>query len=107
MDWKTLSDWLHFVLGLAILAFPVAAGVATKIATDVRRGDRRKFWSSQLWLDLPALVMMVALARAVASHYELQPEVAGGLGALFGYMGPRIVDVFLNIYLQHRLPRDY
>lgn len=101
-----LPEWAQFMLGLVSLWFTVAVGAATKIATDVRRGDRHKFWSRQLWFDLPALFMMMALARAVGSHYDLSSDVAGGLGALFGYLGPRMVDVVLSQYISRNAPRD-
>ena len=104
MDWKHFPEWVQFAAGFLILVLAVVVGTATKIATDVRRGDRHKFWSRQLWFDLPALFMMIALARGVATHYDLHPEVAGGLGAFFGYMGPRLVDVVLSVYLTRRPP---
>lgn len=99
-------DLLQFLLGLLALGFAVLAGSITKIAADVKRGDRHKFWSHQLWFDIPALFMMVAVARGVSVYFEFPPDVAAGVGAFLGYIGPRGLDAMFSRYVNRRSPGE-
>lgn len=86
-----------------------AVGAVAKIADDVKNGHRVKFWSSQLWLDIPAVLMMMLVAWGVADYYDVSPGVGAALGSLLGWAGPRAVDVFLSRKLRiqfHQRDKD-
>ena len=107
MDWKTVfGEFTQFAVGTVALLIAVVSGAVTRIATDVRRGDRHKFWSRQLWLDVPALFMMVAIARGIAVYFEFPSDIAGGVGAALGYIGPRMVDTVFSRYVARTSPED-
>ena len=109
MPWKNMPpEWLavliealrnsEFLAGVkAFLAVLVAAGVGVmaKVADEVKSGDRRKFFSNQLWLDVPALLMTAAITIGVSAYYSLPGPVSAGVSVFLGYAGPRIIDVWL------------
>lgn len=109
MPWKDMPpEWLsaliealrasEFLAGVkAFLAVLTAAGVGVmaKVADEVKSGGRRKFFSRQLWLDVPALLMMATVAMGVAAYYDAPGPVSAGISVFLGYVGPRIIDVWL------------
>lgn len=96
MPWKSGPDFWQTILGLLAMACATASGAIAKIADDVKNGDRPKFWSRQLWLDLPAVVMMAILAVSTTLYYGLSPGVGAGIGTVLGWVGPRIVDMVIG-----------
>ena len=109
MPWKNMPPgWLadliealrdsEFLAGVkAFLAALAAAGVGVmaKVADEVKSGGRRKFFSSQLWLDVPTLLMTATITVGVAAYYDLPGPVTAGVSVFLGYAGPRIIDVWL------------
>lgn len=76
----------------------VGVGLMAKIADEVKRGDRERFFSKRLFLDLPALVMMSLVSIGVSAYLSLSGPVAAALGAAMGYVGPRVVDAWLHAH---------
>lgn len=95
VPWRNGPDFWQFIQALAAMLIATAAGAIAKIADDVKTGNRKKFWSRQLWLDIPAVLMMMFIAWGVAEQYDLAPGVGAALGSLLGWAGPRAVDVVL------------
>lgn len=109
MPWKNMPpDWIAAVIDAlrhsefwsgmkAFTAILVASGVGVvaKIAGEVKNGERRKFFSVQLWLDVPTLFMAAIMTVGLATYYDMPGEVSGAVGVVFGYAGPRIVDAWL------------
>lgn len=102
MPWKNIPpDWLavliealrnsEFLAGVkAFLAVLAAAGVGAmaKVADEVKSGERRKFFSKQLWLDVPALLMTAVIAIGVTAYYDLPGSVSAGISVFLGYAVP-------------------
>ena len=96
MPWRNGSDLWHLIQALAATLIATAAGAIAKIADDVKTGNRKKFWTRQLWLDIPAVLMMMFVAWGAAEYYGLTPGVGAALGSLLGWAGPRTVDAILG-----------
>lgn len=102
MPWRNLPEWIShspewFKLALGFLAMLAAAGVGAmaKIADDIKTGERERFWSKKLFLDLPAWVLMTLVAIGLSEHYELSNAVGIGLGSFLGWAGPRVLDTVI------------
>lgn len=109
MPWRNLPpDWLAATLDAirnsefwrgakAFIAMFTAAGIGAmaKVAGEVKRGQRPKFFSAQLWLDVPAVLMLALIAIGLASYYDLTGPMAAGLSTMLGYIGPRVVDTLI------------
>lgn len=100
VPWKNDPDLFQFLVGLLTMLITTAAGAIAKVADDVKNGNRRKFWSKQLWLDVPAVVMMAILAASFAEYANLPTGIGAGVGAIFGWAGPRTVDVLIGYKLR-------
>lgn len=110
MSWKIMPpEWLavliealrnsEFLAGVkAFLAVLAAAGVGVmaKVADEVKSGERRKFFSKQLWLDAPALLMTATITIGVAAYYDLPGPVAAGVSVFLGYAGPRAIGIWIS-----------
>lgn len=101
MPWRNLPpDWLaekldELILYLSILS-AVALGMAAKVASEVKGGDREKILSSRLLLDVPAVLMMAAITYGIAEYFGLRAGSAGAVGAVLGYLGPRAAHLLIN-----------
>lgn len=95
MPWKNSPELWQIILGIAATALSVSVGSMAKIAEEVKRGYRHKFFTKQLWLDVPALWVMIVLAWGIIEYYDLSGGAAAAVGAVFGYLGPRIMDAIV------------
>lgn len=101
MPWKNLPpDWIaeqiERILLYISLVSAVALGTITKVATEVRNGERDKILGSRLLLDLPAVLMMASVAYGAGEFMELGAGATGAIGALLGYLGPRTAYLLIN-----------
>lgn len=107
MPWKQLPpEWWaekldELILVISLLS-AVTLGTVTKVATEVRDGDRDKILSRRLFLDVPAVFMMGAITYGVAEYFNLQAGSAGAVGAVLGYLGPRTAYLLIDA-LAHRI----
>lgn len=105
MPWRNLPEWIAHLPDwaqwvMSMVAFLLAAGVGTvaKIADDVKSGDRDKFWTKQLYLEVPAVGMMALIGAGIAQHFELAEYAASALTAFLGWGGPKTITVILTAY---------
>ena len=94
------SDFWQGMLAFLGTIITAGVGLMAKVADEVKTGDRRKFFSKALWLELPVLLMMAIVAIGVAAYYDLPGPVAGGISTVFGYAGPKIVDSLFLMFLR-------
>lgn len=107
MPWKHLPpDWwaekLDKLILLASMISAVMLGMITKVAAEVRDGDRDKILSRRLLLDAPAVLMMGAITYGIAEYFGLRAGSAGAVGAVLGYLGPRATYLLIDA-LAHRI----
>lgn len=107
MPWKQLPpDWWAEKLDELFLFFSllsaVVIGTVTKVATEVKEGDREKILSSRLLLDAPAVLMMASVTYGVVEYLDLGAGAAGAIGAVLGYLGPRTAYLLVDA-LAHRI----
>lgn len=96
-EWMThLPDWLQWAAGLLAMLGAILLGALAKIADDVKSGDRRKFWSKQMWLELPALGMMTLVGWGLTEHYSLGSGASVVLGAVLGWSGPKVLEAIIE-----------
>jgi hypothetical protein len=106
MHWRELIDDLalrladgDFIKGVStFLGALCTAGVGmmARISDDVKKGRREKLLSVDLWVEVPAWFMMALITVGVSAYYELPGSVGAGLGTFFGYVGPRVIDIWLS-----------
>lgn len=107
MPWKQLPpDWWaeridQLFLFLSLLS-AVALGTVTKVATEVKEGERDKILSSRLLLDVPAVLMMASVTYGIVEYLGLGAGAAGAIGAVLGYLGPRTAYLLIDA-LAHRI----
>lgn len=105
MPWKDSSFWQALIQAgelwwedalLAVSAgFAVMVGLLSKIAHEVNSGQRRRFVTRRLWLDVPALIAMVSVAAGISVYFELSGWPSSAVGVVCGWLGPRSIDVML------------
>ncbi|WP_299316224.1 hypothetical protein [uncultured Halomonas sp.] len=107
MPWKQLppewwsAKWDELFLFFSILS-AVALGMATKVASEVKDGEREKILSSRLLLDVPAVLMMASVTYGVGEYLDLSTGAVGSVGAVLGYLGPRTAYLLIDA-LAHRI----
>lgn len=96
MPYRDQPEWLQAVI--AVLTFTVLAAIGTmaKIADEVKRGGRERFWTAKLWLEVPTVFLMGAVAYGVTDYWELTQPTSVGLTAFMGWVGPKILDVAVS-----------
>lgn len=95
-----VMQWLvarvdQVLLYLSLVA-AVMLGTTTKVATEVRDGDREKFLTSRLLLDAPAVLMMASVSYGIVEYAGLTAGVASAIGCVMGYVGPRAAYLLIN-----------
>ncbi len=78
-------------------------GTMAKIADDVKSGDRDRFWTRKLLLEIPAVGMMTLIGWGLASYFDLSSGGSVALGAFLGWGGPKTVEAFIAM----RMPRSW
>lgn len=113
MPWKNMPpEWLAVVLdalrhnefaqGLVAFftaVFAAGVGIMARVAEEVKSGDRDKFFTKRLWLELPALLLVAIVTVGITAYYDLPGPVAAGVSVVFGFVGPKLADA----WLEHRL----
>lgn len=99
MPWKDHPEFVQTVLAFFAMIGAAGVGIMAKIADDVKNGDRPRFWSKELLLEVPALVMMGFVGLAIADYYTLSIGQAVGVSTALGWIGPKSVDVIVSYRL--------
>ncbi|WP_027967306.1 hypothetical protein [Halomonas halocynthiae] len=94
MPWRN-SGLLQEMLLAFTLAGAVIMGFIAKIAAEIKSGEREKFFTRRLLLDVPAMAVMFAIAAGVSERYGLVGWQSTGVGMIAGYVGPRGIDIIL------------
>jgi len=105
VPWKNGPEFWQWVIGVLAMLISTSVGAVAKIADDVKMGERHKFWTKQLWLDFPALLMMTIAAISVTEYLDLSTAVGVGLGTFLGWLGPRTLDLFIGYKVRSWLDR--
>jgi hypothetical protein len=102
MPWRNLPEWFHhlpdwvqWALGLLGMLSATMMGAMAKIADDVKKGHRDKFWTANLFLELPALGMMYLVALGLAAWWDLPDYVNMAVAVLLGWGGPKLVEAII------------
>ncbi len=105
MPWKDASWWQALLDTFSVwredAVLAVSAGVAVmigllaKIAHEVQAGQRRRFITRRLWLDIPALIAMVSVSAGISVYFELDGWPSSAVGVICGWLGPRSIDIIL------------
>ncbi|RTR01953.1 hypothetical protein [Halomonas nitroreducens] len=94
MPWRN-TGWLQDALLALSAGGAVMMGLLAKIAHEVKMGHRPRFFTRRLWLDVPALAAMVAVAAGINVYFELEGWPGSAVGVVCGWLGPRSIDVML------------
>lgn len=100
MDFRNQPEWLQLAQLIGVAVLTAGVGIMAKIADEVKRGERKRFWSRELWLELPAWMLAATLTVGSSVYFHLDGPVAGLLGAALGYLGPKIIDVIVAAKLR-------
>lgn len=92
---ETLSIWWEDALLAVSVGIAVMIGLLSKIAHEVQSGQRRRFITRRLWLDIPALIAMVSVAAGISVYFDLDGWPSSAVGVVCGWLGPRSIDVIL------------
>lgn len=95
MPMNNNPDLLQVILAVSAVALSVFIGSLAKIAEEVKLGYRHKFFTKQLWLDVPALFTMIIISWGLVEYLELSERVGLAASTIFGYLGPRILDAVI------------
>ena len=99
-EWiANLPQWLQVMVGFLTMLFAAGMGAMAKIADDVKSGNRDKFWTRALFLEVPAVGMMALIGWGLAEHYSLGSGASVGIGAFLGWVGPKAAEVVLAVLM--------
>ncbi|SNY95555.1 hypothetical protein SAMN04488142_0056 [Halomonas sp. hl-4] len=70
-------------------------GFIAKVASEIKTGERDKFLTKRLLLDVPALVVMCVIAAGLNVWLELDGWPSTGVAVICGWVGPRSIDIIL------------
>ena len=94
MPWKN-SDLFQELMLVIVMGWAVVMGFIAKIAAEVKSGERDKFFTRRLLLDLPALIVMCTVAAGLNVWFELDGWPATAVAVMCGWLGPRSIDIIL------------
>lgn len=94
MPWKN-SDLFQELALIVVMSWAVIMGFVAKVAAEVKSGERDKFFTRRLLLDLPALVVMCTVAAGLNVWLELDGWPATAVAVVCGWAGPRSIDIIL------------
>ncbi|MDW0360832.1 hypothetical protein Q8G38_16080 [Halomonas venusta] len=94
MPWRN-SGLIQEVLLALGTSVAVVMGLLAKIAHEVKSGERERFFTRRLWLDAPALVVMITMAAGVNVYFGLDGWPAAAIAGVCGWAGPRSIDLLL------------
>ncbi len=94
MPWRN-SGFLQEIMLAITLAGAVIMGFVAKILAEIKSGERDRFFTRRLLLDVPAMVVMFAIAAGISERYGLVGWQSSGLGVIAGYVGPRSIAIML------------
>ncbi|HAO02950.1 MAG TPA: hypothetical protein DCQ42_14840 [Halomonas sp.] len=94
MPWRNTGLIQEVLLALGT-SVAVVMGLLAKIAHEVKSGERERFFTRRLWLDAPALVVMITIAAGINLYFDLTGWPASAVAAVCGWAGPRSIDLML------------
>ncbi|MGM0858647.1 MAG: hypothetical protein ACQEW0_16440 [Pseudomonadota bacterium] len=94
MPWRN-SGWLQEALLAITLAGAVLMGFIAKITSEIKSGERDKFLTKRLLLDVPALIVMCVIAAGINLWLSLDGWPATAVAVVCGWVGPRGIDIIL------------
>ncbi|HIP78377.1 MAG TPA: hypothetical protein EYH07_07935 [Kiloniellaceae bacterium] len=83
-----------FLATLSAFSIGALVGRLAYHTMQVKAGKRR-FWSIDLFWELPLALFCGSVAGAIGIYLALPPLVTFGLCSLVGYLGPRGVEVIV------------
>lgn len=87
-----LQTWFGWAQGMGIVVSASLVGVMAKIAESIKEGDRRKFWTWSLFLEVPGLGVTVLISWSIVNHFDLSPFAAVGISSILGWAGPKTIE---------------
>lgn len=109
MPWRNLPEWLahapewlQWMVGFLSMLGAAGVGAMAKIADDVKTGNRDRFWTKKLFLEVPAVVMMALIGWGLAEYLGIGAGPAAALGAILGWGGPKTVEAIIAMKLSGR-----
>ena len=94
MPWRN-SGWFQEALLAITLAGAVLMGFIAKITAEIKTGERDRFLTRRLMLDVPALVVMCVIAAGLNVWLELEGLPSTAVAVICGWLGPRSIDIIL------------
>lgn len=94
MPWRN-SGWLQEALLAVTLGWAVLMGFIAKVASEIKSGERERFFTRRLLLDVPALIVMCVIAAGLNIWFELDGWPATSVAVICGWAGPRSIDIIL------------
>ena len=94
MPWRN-SGWLQEALLAVTLGGAVLMGFIAKVASEIKSGERERFFTRRLLLDVPALIVMCVIAAGLNIWLDLEGWPATAVAVICGWAGPRSIDVIL------------
>lgn len=104
MPYRDQPEWLQVVYALGSFTLLAAVGTMAKVADEVKRGGRERFWTAKLWLEVPTVFLMGAVAYGVTDYWGLSQPMSIGLTAFMGWVGPKTLDVAVSRLVDPRGP---
>lgn len=102
-EWIThLPDWLQWMAGFLAMLGAAGVGAMAKIADDVKSGDRDRFWTRKLFLEVPAVGMMALIGWGLADYFGLSSGQSVALGAFLGWAGPKTIEALIALKITDR-----
>jgi hypothetical protein len=97
-EWiANLPQWLQVMVGFLSMLGAAGMGAMAKIADDVKSGNRDRFWTKKLFLEVPAVGMMALIGWGVAEHYGMGVGASVALGSFLGWAGPKTVEAIISM----------
>ena len=97
MPWRN-TGWLQEALLAVTLAGAVFMGFIAKIAAEIKSGERDKFFTKRLLLDVPALIVMCVIAAGLNIWFGLDGWPSTSVAVVCGWAGPRSIDVMIMAF---------
>lgn len=97
-DWMTHApEWVQVTIGFVTLLVAAGIGAMAKIADDVKSGNRDKFWTKKLFLEVPAVGMMALTGWGIAEWQSFDVGAACALTSFLGWAGPKAVEALIAL----------
>ncbi len=71
---------------------------------EVRAGRRERFWSKDLWWEIPTAILCAIISGGLGAYFDLGIPAANAVAGVMGWLGPRGAELHSSRFVDRYIP---